>query len=122
MGQIYDPRRRCALFAAVGTSGQGYPAAGVFEEAGAAGGRAGGEVSRGGGFGEEAGGGGGRRVELTRGPSGVSGAFGEGRYGPAREIVPAFVGEVLAVCPERHKGRFPAAVDNPGSARSSSAG
>jgi NAD-dependent deacetylase len=74
MDEVGDALGRCGLFVAVGTSGQVYPAAGFVEEARAAGART---------------------VELNLEPSAVSRAFDERRYGPASEIVPTFVGEVL---------------------------
>ena len=74
MDEVWDALGRCGLFVAVGTSGQVYPAAGFVEEARAAGART---------------------VELNLEPSAVSRAFDERRYGPASEIVPTFVGEVL---------------------------
>jgi len=64
---------RCAVFAAIGTSGQVYPAAGFIN---AVAGRA-------------------RTVELTLEPSSVSPLFDEVRHGPATETVPLFVDELL---------------------------
>lgn len=65
---------RCAIFAAIGTSGQVYPAAGfVAEVAGRA-----------------------RTVEINLEPSG--GRFDERRLGPATETVPRFVAELLGQC------------------------
>ncbi len=64
----------CDLFAAIGTSGQVYPAAGfVAEVAGRA-----------------------RSIEFNLEPSG--GPFDEVRRGPATETVPRFVAELLAAC------------------------
>lgn len=73
---IYAALDRCDLFVAIGTSGQVHPAAGFVE------------VTR-----ER---GGARTVELNLEPSAVSEAFDERRYGPASEVVPAFVEELLA--------------------------
>jgi len=64
---------RCAVFAAIGTSGQVYPAAGFIN---AVAGRA-------------------RTVELTLEPSAVSPLFDAVRHGPATETVPEFVDELL---------------------------
>ena len=63
------------LFVAIGTSGAVYPAAGYVAEA------------RGLGI---------RTVELNLEPSDNARAFDEARYGPATEVVPAFVAELLA--------------------------
>ena len=62
------------IFAAVGTSGAVWPAAGFAVEARAAGART---------------------VELNLAPSEVSRAFEEHRRGPATEVVPAWVEAVL---------------------------
>jgi NAD-dependent deacetylase len=62
------------LFAAIGTSGNVYPAAGFVEEARQA--RA-------------------QTVELNLEPSAVVSAFDETRFGPASRIVPAWVAELL---------------------------
>ena len=64
----------CTLFAAIGTSGQVYPAAGFIN---AVAGRA-------------------RTVELTLEPSAVSPLFDEVLHGPATGVVPRFVDRVLA--------------------------
>lgn len=75
LGPIYEALTRCALFIAVGTSGQVYPAAGFVDEA--------------------------RRrarahtVELNLEPSAVSELFDENRTGPAGEVVPRYVEELL---------------------------
>jgi NAD-dependent deacetylase len=66
----------CALFVAIGTSGQVYPAAG-FVEAVRASGRA-------------------HTIELNLEPSAFSSRFHEHRQGPAAELVPRFVAELLA--------------------------
>jgi NAD-dependent deacetylase len=78
MDEAYAALARCRLFLSVGTSGQVYPAAGFVEEARAAGART---------------------VELNLEPSAVSRAFEERRYGPAGEIVPALVDELLRSAP-----------------------
>ncbi|WP_257307467.1 Sir2 family NAD+-dependent deacetylase [Geothrix campi] len=74
MERIYRALEGCALFAAIGTSGHVYPAAGFVEAVG-----------------PEA-----RTVELNLEPSRVADAFQEHRSGPATELVPAFVAELLA--------------------------
>jgi NAD-dependent deacetylase len=66
----------CALFVAIGTSGTVYPAAGFVEEAR---------------FGAGA-----HTVELNLEPSDGRDLFAAHRYGPASEIVPAFVDALLA--------------------------
>lgn len=66
----------CGLFVSIGTSGSVYPAAGFVREARAAGAHA---------------------VELNLEPSEGATAFAEARYGPATEVVPAFVAELLAL-------------------------
>jgi NAD-dependent deacetylase len=65
----------CDAFAAIGTSGSVYPAAGLVREALAVGART---------------------VELNLDPSDNARAFAERRYGPASEIVPRFVEDLLA--------------------------
>ena len=65
----------CELFAAIGTSGEVYPAAGYVELARASGART---------------------VEINLEPSGNP-AFGEVRAGPATATVPAWVDEMLAI-------------------------
>jgi NAD-dependent deacetylase len=75
MDRIYAALAGCDLFVAIGTSGTVYPAAGFVQEARAAGADT---------------------VELNLEPSeGHSSLFAEGRYGPATEIVPAFVAQLL---------------------------
>lgn len=71
--RIYEALARCALFAAIGTSGQVYPAAGFVAAAAAA-----------------------WTVELNLARSETAGAFDAHRAGPATETVPAFVAELLA--------------------------
>ena len=73
MDRIYRALERCALFAAIGTSGHVYPAAGFVEAAAPSA----------------------RTVELNLEPSLVADAFREHRSGPATALVPAFVEEVL---------------------------
>jgi NAD-dependent deacetylase len=73
MDAIEAALARCAVFAAIGTSGQVYPAAGFIN---AVVGRA-------------------RTVEMTLEPSAVSPLFDEVRHGPATVTVPAFVDELL---------------------------
>lgn len=73
MERIYQTLDRCALFAAIGTSGHVYPAAGFVEAAAP----------------------GARTVELNLEPSLVADAFQEQRVGKATELVPAFVAELL---------------------------
>ena len=73
---IYEALAGCALFVAIGTSGQVYPAAG-FVEAVRGEGRA-------------------HTVELNIEPSAFSSRFHEHRQGPAAELVPRFVDELLA--------------------------
>ena len=73
MDRIYRALERCALFAAIGTSGHVYPAAGFVEAAAR----------------------GARTVELNLEPSLVADAFQEHRSGRATDLVPAFVAELL---------------------------
>jgi NAD-dependent deacetylase len=73
MHTIEAALERCTMFAAIGTSGQVYPAAGFIN---AVAGRA-------------------RTVELTLEPSAVSALFDEVRHGAATEMVPSFVDELL---------------------------
>jgi NAD-dependent deacetylase len=74
---IYEALATCELFIAIGTSGQVYPAAG-FVEAARRHGRA-------------------HTVELNLEPSAIDSLFAARRYGPASEIVPRFVAELLGV-------------------------
>ena len=74
MDRIYDALQRCALFAAIGTSGHVYPAAGFVEAVGP-------DT---------------RTVELNLAPSLVASAFHELHTGRATDLVPAFVDELLA--------------------------
>lgn len=66
---------RCALFAAIGTSGRVWPAAGFVDRARRAGAHT---------------------VEIDLGPTEASGRFAERRQGPASRLVPAWVAELLA--------------------------
>lgn len=72
--EIYDALESCDVFAAIGTSGNVYPAAGfvaVAAEAGA------------------------HTVEINLEPSEVASGFAEARYGPASVEVPRWVDELL---------------------------
>jgi NAD-dependent deacetylase len=73
---IYQALAGCALFVAIGTSGQVYPAAGFVETVRAEG-RA-------------------HTVELNLEPGAFSSRFHEHRQGPAAELVPRFIAELLA--------------------------
>lgn len=72
--RTHEAVESCDLFVAIGTSGVVYPAAGFVEEARRAGAHT---------------------VELNLEPSDGHSRFAERRYGPATEIVPAFVEELL---------------------------
>lgn len=75
MGEILDALAACALFVAIGTSGLVYPAAGFVElvrDVGDA-----------------------RTIEINLEPSAVGSRFAERRTGPAGELVPALVEELL---------------------------
>ncbi|MCA0961505.1 NAD-dependent deacylase [Salipiger bermudensis] len=74
MDEIEDHLLGCDLFAAIGTSGQVYPAAGFVQGAAYAGART---------------------VELNLAESEISRAFDDHRIGPASEVVPAWVSELL---------------------------
>ncbi|WP_109465949.1 NAD-dependent deacylase [Albibacillus kandeliae] len=76
MNLIYDHLASADLFAAIGTSGQVYPAAAFVQEANAAGAHT---------------------VELNLDPSAVVSDFAETRFGPASRTVPAWVDELLGV-------------------------
>ena len=65
---------RCTLFVSIGTSGNVYPAAGFVADLA-------GRV---------------RTLELNLEPSAGSRRFDEVRHGPATQLVPAFVAELLA--------------------------
>lgn len=74
MDEIADALASCDLFVSIGTSGTVYPAASFVANAREAGART---------------------VELNLEPSEGHGLFLEQRYGPATQIVPAFVEELL---------------------------
>lgn len=76
MDRIYAALSRCDLFVSIGTSGAVYPAAGFVQEARDAGAAT---------------------LELNLEPSEGSHFFAESRHGPAGELVPAWVEEVLNV-------------------------
>lgn len=75
MEEIWDAVARADLFAAIGTSGLVYPAAGLAQHAGRCGART---------------------VELNLASSAVSRDFDERREGPASEVVPLWVEELIA--------------------------
>ncbi len=75
MDSIYMALAACHLFVSIGTSGSVYPAAGFVQEARA--------ISKA------------HTVELNLEPSEGALLFHEARHGPATEVVPAFVEEVL---------------------------
>jgi len=75
MGRIYAALERCDLFVSIGTSGAVYPAAGFVQEARAKGARC---------------------LELNLERSEGSHFFHETRLGPASQLVPQWVGEVLS--------------------------
>ena len=79
MELIYAALDRCGLFVSIGTSGNVYPAAGFVQHVKAH---------------RQA-----HTVELNLEPSLGASAFAEARYGPATEVVPRFVDEVLALDP-----------------------
>ena len=74
MDEIYDHLAHADVFAAIGTSGEVYPAAAFVQEAASAGAHT---------------------VELNLEPSAVVSHFAETRFGPASVTVPAWVGELL---------------------------
>jgi NAD-dependent deacetylase len=73
MDRIEAALARCDLFVSIGTSGAVWPAGGFVEAARFAGART---------------------VEINLEPT--TGRFDEGLYGPATEVVPAFVESLLA--------------------------
>ena len=75
MERIYQALDRCRLFISIGTSGNVYPAAGFVAQ-----------VTNGGGT---------HAVELNMEPSEGATLFAETRYGPATELVPAYVDKIL---------------------------
>ncbi|MHC9234469.1 NAD-dependent deacylase [Pseudooceanicola sp. 502str34] len=74
MDEIFEHLVTCGLFAAIGTSGQVYPAAGFVREADAAGAHT---------------------IELNLDPSSVVSQFAETRFGPATQTVPDWVRGLL---------------------------
>lgn len=74
MARIYHALETCDLFVSIGTSGAVYPAAGFVQEARASGART---------------------LELNLDPSEGSRQFHETRLGPASQLVPQWVDEVL---------------------------
>ncbi len=74
--RIYEALTTCDLFVAIGTSGQVYPAAGFVETV-----RAGGSA---------------HTLELNLEPSATGSLFADQRHGPATELVPSLVAELLA--------------------------
>ncbi|MFT6914472.1 MAG: NAD-dependent deacetylase [Motiliproteus sp.] len=74
MERIYKALDACDLFVAIGTSGNVYPAAGFVEVANE---------------------GGALTVELNLEPSNIESAFSHRIYGPASEVVPQFVADIL---------------------------
>jgi len=76
MDRIYAALATCGLFLSIGTSGNVYPAAGFVQEARMAGGA--------------------HTVELNLEPSEGATLFHDAVYGPAGEIVPRFVDDLLA--------------------------
>ena len=79
MDRIYETLGACDLFVSIGTSGTVYPAAGFVMEARAAGAHT---------------------VELNLEPSEGASLFAEAIYGPATEVVPAFVERLLSGRPQ----------------------
>lgn len=75
LGEIFDALSRASLFIAIGTSGHVYPAAGFVDVARGAGARA---------------------IEINLADTAASAAFDERRTGPATDLVPALVEELLA--------------------------
>ena len=74
MDDIYGRISSCDLFASIGTSGEVYPAAGFVNEARMAGAHT---------------------IELNLEPSVNATVFGEGRYGPATQIVDQWVTDLI---------------------------
>jgi NAD-dependent deacetylase len=75
MDLVYEALGRCGLFVSIGTSGSVYPAAGFVQEARLRGAHT---------------------VELNLEPSDGADLFLERAYGPATQIVPDYVGRLLA--------------------------
>lgn len=80
LDRIYAALDDCGLFVSIGTSGNVYPAAGFVQHI-----RARGH---------------GHTVELNLEPSEGASLFAEARYGPATEVVPGFVEEILTMAGE----------------------
>ena len=78
LDEIYEALENCDVFAAIGTSGQVYPAAGFVNQ-----------VPRGA-----------RRIEINAESSAVSLAFDELWHGPATQQVPLFVSGLLGSLPK----------------------
>ncbi|MAY43274.1 MULTISPECIES: Sir2 family NAD+-dependent deacetylase [unclassified Neptuniibacter] len=78
MPKIHDALENCDLFVSIGTSGNVYPAAGFVEHANAVGALT---------------------VELNLEPSRVGSVFGHKVYGPASEVIPEFVHDILKQVP-----------------------
>ncbi len=76
MERIYAALGACDLFVSIGTSGNVYPAAGFVQKARTMAGA--------------------HTLELNLEPSEGATAFAEARYGPATELVPAFVDRLLS--------------------------
>ena len=76
MDRISDALAECSLFLSIGTSGNVYPAAGFVQEARQAAGA--------------------HTVELNLEPSEGFSLFAERLYGPATELVPAYVERLLS--------------------------
>jgi NAD-dependent deacetylase len=74
MPKIHDALENCDLFVSIGTSGNVYPAAGFVEHANVVGALT---------------------VELNLEPSRVGSVFGHKVYGPASEVIPEFVRDIL---------------------------
>jgi NAD-dependent deacetylase len=74
MERIQEALRHCDLFLSIGTSGMVYPAAGFVAEAASEGAHT---------------------VELNLDPSEGASLFAEKRYGPATDVVPAYVDDLL---------------------------
>lgn len=75
MERIYRALRDCDLFVSIGTSGNVYPAAGFVAEAGHHGAQT---------------------IELNLEPSQGASLFDKAQYGPATQLVPALVADILA--------------------------
>ncbi len=76
MDEIYDALGQCALFVSIGTSGNVYPASGFVETvrlSGAA-----------------------HTAELNLEPTQRASRFAEAHYGPATDVVPAYVDKILS--------------------------